>query len=249
MSGSLIDIVINLTKAIIILFIIVDPFGDIPIFMGLTEKMTGSQKRKVFNTASIVGFVLLLVFAITGQEIFTIFGISIFSFEVAGGILLLIIAIRILISGSLHESADSPESIGAVPIAMPLLSRSRSHYNHHIQPTTIRLRHSSRGSLYCNGLNMDNPKIHGFSLQVSRQNRIPRHRTRNGSPDCGHSCSIHFDWSNTLHVACPLELSPCPGKNVELSCSRKSIRAPRTISLLIERFSIFQFLVVIRQTL
>ena len=121
MSGSLIDIVINLSKAIIILFIIVDPFGDIPIFMGLTEKMTDPQKRKVFNTASLVGFVLLLVFAITGQEIFTIFGISIFSFEVAGGILLLIIAIRILISGSLHENADSPESLGAVPIAMPLL--------------------------------------------------------------------------------------------------------------------------------
>jgi multiple antibiotic resistance protein len=83
--------------------------------------MTQAQKRKVFNTASLVGFVLLLVFAITGQEIFTIFGISIFSFEVAGGILLLIISIRILISGSLHENADSPESLGAVPIAMPLL--------------------------------------------------------------------------------------------------------------------------------
>jgi len=87
----------------------------------LTEKMTEEQKRKVFNTASLVGFVLLLVFAFTGQEIFTVFGISIYSFEVAGGILLLIISIRILISGSLHESAESPESLGAVPIAMPLL--------------------------------------------------------------------------------------------------------------------------------
>ena len=121
MSGSLADIAVNLAKAIIVLFIIVDPFGDIPIFMGLTEKMTQAQKRKVFNTASLVGFILLLVFAITGQEIFVIFGISIFSFEVAGGILLLIISIRILISGSLHENADSPESLGAVPIAMPLL--------------------------------------------------------------------------------------------------------------------------------
>jgi multiple antibiotic resistance protein len=121
MSGSLADIAVNLAKAIIVLFIIVDPFGDIPIFMGLTEKMTQAQKRKVFNTASLVGFILLLVFAITGQEIFMIFGISIFSFEVAGGILLLIISIRILISGSLHDNMDSPESLGAVPIAMPLL--------------------------------------------------------------------------------------------------------------------------------
>ncbi len=98
-----------------------DPFGDIPIFIGLTEKMSQGEKKKVFNTATIVGIILLLVFAFTGQEIFAIFGVSIYSFEVAGGILLLIIAIRILISGSMNESTESPESVGAVPIAMPLL--------------------------------------------------------------------------------------------------------------------------------
>ena len=118
---SLVDVAVNISKAIIVLFIIVDPFGNIPIFMSLTDKMNEEQRRKVFNTASLVGFILLLIFAFTGQEIFAIFGISIYSFEVAGGILLLIISIRILISGSLHEYAESPESMGAVPIAMPLL--------------------------------------------------------------------------------------------------------------------------------
>ena len=83
--------------------------------------MTETQKRKVFNTACLVGFVLLLVFSFTGLEIFNIFGVSIYSFEIAGGVLLLIIAIRILISGSMQESVESPESIGAVPIAIPLL--------------------------------------------------------------------------------------------------------------------------------
>jgi multiple antibiotic resistance protein len=112
---------LNLAKAVIVLFIIVDPFGNIPIFMGLTEKMTEPQKRKVFNTACLVGFILLLVFAFTGQEIFYIFGVSIYSFEIAGGVLLLIVSIRILISGSTHEKEESPESMGAVPIAMPLL--------------------------------------------------------------------------------------------------------------------------------
>jgi multiple antibiotic resistance protein len=112
----------NLAKAVIVLFIIVDPFGNIPIFIGLTQQMTTAQKRKVFNTACLVGFILLLVFAFTGQEIFNIFGVSIFSFEIAGGILLLIISIRILISGSNQkENPESPESLGAVPIAMPLL--------------------------------------------------------------------------------------------------------------------------------
>ena len=116
-----VDFALNLAKAVIVLFIVVDPFGDIPIFISLTEKMSTIEKKKVFNTATIVGIILLLVFAFTGQEIFAIFGVSIYSFEVAGGILLLIIAIRILISGSINENFGSPESVGAVPIAMPLL--------------------------------------------------------------------------------------------------------------------------------
>ena len=115
------DFVSGLIKAAIALFIIVDPIGNIPIFVGLTGNMSDNQRKKVFNVATLVGFVLLLVFAFTGNEILTIFGISIESFEVAGGILLLIIAIRILISGSMHEQNESPESVGAVPIAIPLL--------------------------------------------------------------------------------------------------------------------------------
>jgi multiple antibiotic resistance protein len=89
--------------------------------MGLTENVPDAQRRKVYNTATIVGMVLLLVFAFTGNLILSVFGLSIYSFMVAGGILLLIIAIRILITGSMHENIESPESLGAVPIAIPLL--------------------------------------------------------------------------------------------------------------------------------
>jgi multiple antibiotic resistance protein len=120
LENASLDFISELIRATIALFIIVDPFGNIPIFVGLTENITDAQRKKTFNTAMLVAFVLLLVFAFTGQEILAIFGLSIYSFEVAGGILLLIIAVRILISG-FHESTESPESLGAVPIAMPLL--------------------------------------------------------------------------------------------------------------------------------
>jgi multiple antibiotic resistance protein len=115
------EFLINLAKAVIALFVIVDPFGNIPIFVGLTGNLPKEQKNKIFNTATLVGIILLLVFAFTGQEIFTLFGLSIYSFEIAGGILLLIIAIRILVTGSMHETTEASESLGAVPIAMPLL--------------------------------------------------------------------------------------------------------------------------------
>ena len=115
------DFISDLGKAIIALFIIVDPFGNIPIFIGLTQNIPEIQRRKVYNTATLVGVILLLVFAFTGQEILNIFGLSIYAFEVAGGILLLIVAIRILISGMRESTDSSPESLGAVPIAIPLL--------------------------------------------------------------------------------------------------------------------------------
>ena len=121
MSEAIVSTLGNVVKAAIVLFIIVDPFGNIPIFMGLTEKLTISERRKIFNTAILVGIALLLVFAFTGQEIFTIFGISINSFQVAGGLLLLITSLKILVSGSLYENTDTVEGLGAVPIAMPLL--------------------------------------------------------------------------------------------------------------------------------
>ncbi|MGA2385890.1 MAG: MarC family protein [Candidatus Bathyarchaeia archaeon] len=114
------DFISDLVKAVIALFIIVDPFGNIPIFIGLTENIPEAQIKKVYNTAVIVGMALLLVFAFAGTAILDIFGLTIPSFEVAGGILLLIIAVRIVVSG-IHETVESPESIGAVPIAIPLL--------------------------------------------------------------------------------------------------------------------------------
>jgi multiple antibiotic resistance protein len=115
-----ISFIFALGKAAIALFIIVDPLGNIPIFVGLTEQMTSDYRKKVYNTAVIVGLVLLLVFAFTGTEILKLFGITLESFEIAGGLLLLIISIRILISGT-KEKVESPESVGAVPIAIPLL--------------------------------------------------------------------------------------------------------------------------------
>jgi len=121
MSEAVVGTLADMVKAALVLFIIVDPFGNVPIFMGLTEKFSDAERRKVFNTAIFVGVILLLVFAFTGQEIFLIFDISIDSFEVAGGLLLLITSMRILVSGSLYESTEPMESLGAVPIAMPLL--------------------------------------------------------------------------------------------------------------------------------
>ncbi|MDQ1280634.1 MAG: multiple antibiotic resistance protein [Thermoproteota archaeon] len=111
----------ELVKGIIALFIVVDPLGNIPIFVSLTDKTNLQQRRKIFNTATIVGLILLLSFTLAGQQILLLFGITLHSFQIAGGILLLIIAIRFLILNNWQEQPESFETVGAVPIGCPLL--------------------------------------------------------------------------------------------------------------------------------
>jgi multiple antibiotic resistance protein len=113
--------ILDLAKAVITLFIIVDPLGNIPIFISLTKGMAKEDRQKAFRTAIFTGFILLISFALVGQQIFMLFGISLYSFMIAGGILLLIISIRILVRGEWEEDSTTPESIGVVPIGFPLL--------------------------------------------------------------------------------------------------------------------------------
>jgi multiple antibiotic resistance protein len=120
-SLSLADALPNLARATLALFIIVDPFGNIPIFIGLTEKMDVLQRRRVFRSATFIGFVLLVIFALTGQGLLAFFGISLYSFQIAGGILLLIIAVKLLIEGEWWNPVGTQASLSAVPIAVPLL--------------------------------------------------------------------------------------------------------------------------------
>ncbi len=198
MSGSPLEIAFDFARAIIALFIIVDPFGDIPIFITLTEKMAKGEKRRVFNTATIVGLVLLLVFSLTGQEIFAIFGISVYAFEVAGGILLLIIAIRILISGSMQEKDRIPRKPWRCTHSHASPRRPRSHYYHDIKPATVRSSHGSWRSYSCGVHNLDHFKIHGFDLSSLRQNGISDYRQSRGLADRGDCYSIHLGRNNTL---------------------------------------------------
>ena len=111
----------DLAKMVIALFIVVDPLGNVPIFMSLTQNMTKPQRRRTFRLAIITGLVLLTLFSLVGQNILILFGISLDSFMVAGGILLLIVAIRLLFLGDWNEKTVLSESVGAVPIGCPLL--------------------------------------------------------------------------------------------------------------------------------
>lgn len=108
-------------RATIALFIIVDPIGNVPSIITLTSGMNFEERRDALQTATLVAFALLLAFSVTGMQVLNLFAISISSFMVAGGILLLILAIKILLFEQWGGEASSSKEVGAVPIACPLL--------------------------------------------------------------------------------------------------------------------------------
>ena len=136
----------NLVKSTIALFVVIDPIGSVPLFIALTEKMRKDERKAVSKTAIVTAAALLVVFAVAGTQILDIFGITIFSFMIAGGILLFIVSIELLThgvwrfgSGRVEEEEDrvgkttGEEPItkeprpflgesGVVPLAFPLLA-------------------------------------------------------------------------------------------------------------------------------
>ena len=114
---------IDLIRTIIILFVVIDPIGTIPITIGVTKNMEKGKKRSLFKNTAMVVVILLLVFAFAGNEILSIFEIQISSFMIAGGVLLFIVAIEFLTHGEWRMGGGNIEQEqGIVPLAFPLLS-------------------------------------------------------------------------------------------------------------------------------
>ncbi|NMX21936.1 hypothetical protein C5S30_05800 [ANME-1 cluster archaeon GoMg4] len=117
------DLGLLLVKAFIILFVVMDPPGSIPVFIALTKGMKKEERRTELNHAVIVATILLLLFAFLGKIILNVLGISIDSFMIAGGILLLLISFDLLRGEHKYGvTEESGAGVGAVPIGTPLLA-------------------------------------------------------------------------------------------------------------------------------
>jgi multiple antibiotic resistance protein len=115
------DPTVDLVRATVALFIIVDPIGLVPIFSNVTSSLPAPDRNKMYRVVIYTGASLLTLFALVGQELLALFGISLPSFEMAGGLLLLLLALDILFRGERFAKPGSHEDVGIVPIAFPLL--------------------------------------------------------------------------------------------------------------------------------
>ena len=111
-----------LFKAFIAVFVIADALGNAPLFLVLTKGMEIEQRNKVVDKASVVATLVLLAFAFAGQAILDYLNISIGSLEVAGGLLLLLIALQMLNGEIDTPIVEQERDVAITPLAFPLLA-------------------------------------------------------------------------------------------------------------------------------
>ncbi len=122
----------DLLKPLIALLAIVNPLGAVPFFIHFTQNFSPEQRRRTIKISAFTAFVVIATSAIAGLKIVEFFGISIASFQVGGGLLLMLSAVAMLNAQPAEtkptdfsegdERVDAGASIAVVPLTIPLLT-------------------------------------------------------------------------------------------------------------------------------
>lgn len=100
-----------------------DPLGNVPVFLSLTEGVSRNTQQKLALKAVIRAAIILIVFVFLGNAVLDFFQISLQSFRIAGGIILILIGLQILFGIRAVKESHSPmDDISAVPLATPLIA-------------------------------------------------------------------------------------------------------------------------------
>jgi len=111
----------NLFACVLSIFISMNVLGILPIYISFTGNIGIKEKKKIINKALSLTFLITMGFVIIGRFIFLIIGIETYDFLIAGGLILVIIAVLILLDMA-YKSPPEIKSIGVVPLATPLLA-------------------------------------------------------------------------------------------------------------------------------
>jgi multiple antibiotic resistance protein len=121
----------DLVSAFVTLFVTIDPPGLAPLFLGVTAGMSRAERRQIAMRASLTALGVLVLFALAGTAILTMFGITLHAFRIAGGLLLFFIAFEMIFekrqerharSADRAVTADQIRNIAVFPLAIPLIA-------------------------------------------------------------------------------------------------------------------------------
>jgi multiple antibiotic resistance protein len=112
------------------IFFLVDPFATLPTFLAITEGYDSARRKRTARKGALTALIVLSTFAFAGEEIFHLFGITLPAFELAGGIVLLLIGLDMLQAKRSAtqetpgdaQAAAQKEDAGIVPLGVPMLA-------------------------------------------------------------------------------------------------------------------------------
>jgi len=107
--------------AFIPMFVAVNAIGILPIFLALTEGMGTEERKRVATQASLIATIIAVAFVVFGNTIFSVMGFTVADFRIGGGILLLVLSVRLLLVGEARV-VDRDGDVGVFPLATPLIT-------------------------------------------------------------------------------------------------------------------------------
>lgn len=116
------EVAAQFVQAFIPLFVAIDPIGLAAIFLALGSGVPVEQRRKLARQAAWTGGGVALLFLLLGQTIFNALNITTSDFQIAGGLILFIIAARDIMHSAAEEPAKLADDFGVVPLGMPLIA-------------------------------------------------------------------------------------------------------------------------------
>ncbi len=107
-------------------FIVIDPLGNTPLFLSITQNMDTTKKIRIALSASIIASIILLFFALLGSSLLSYLNISYPAFTIGGGIILLIIAIEMLFDKRQQRKGEdldlNSDNVSVFPLATPIIA-------------------------------------------------------------------------------------------------------------------------------
>jgi multiple antibiotic resistance protein len=110
-------------ETFVTLFVITDPVGNAPVFVSITRRLTPKQRQRAAIRAVLAAGVLIIGFAVFGELILRYLHVSLGSLSIAGGLLLMLVALEMLRGNDFPGGdPDAPEDVALVPLATPLVA-------------------------------------------------------------------------------------------------------------------------------
>src|SRR5690606_29640379 len=110
-------------EVFVTLLVIMDPIGNVPVFLALTRREDDDGRRRAALHATVAAAVIILGFAAFGEQLLGLLGISLEALQVSGGLLLVLVAIELLgMRASDQQTVEEGMNVALVPLGTPLLA-------------------------------------------------------------------------------------------------------------------------------